>query len=593
MNSQVYYRKWRPQSFADVVGQEHVTQTLLNALGTGQLAHAYLFCGPRGTGKTSMGRILAKAVNCQRNGKGEPCNECTVCIGVSEGRALDLIEIDAASNRGIDEIRSLREKVNFVPNESRYKVYIIDEVHMLTKEAFNALLKTLEEPPPHTIFVLATTEAHKLPPTVISRCQRFDFRRIAMAGVVQRLAQICKSEGVEASADALALVARSAGGSLRDASNVLERLAVSLDKRLEPAQVREVLGLGGDEQVRAVALAAVRGDVPGGLTAIGRAAEDGLDMVQFHRRVLETLRDLLLISTGVGESSDLSPEERKSLADASADVSLARVVVAIRAFHRADLRSASPATLPLELALVEATAPAPPESALSQSPAPRDAAPARRPAAAAPPPRPAAPTHDETARPAAPAPPAPRPAAPAHDETVRPAAASAPPPPAAPAHDETVRPVAASAPPPPAAPAHDETARPVTATPAPAVAGAGEGSPFQRLVEQWKTVIEASRGKGQRFKLDALLRDARPISVEDGWVTIGFKYPMFVDRMTQETDNPGTKRALEDAIEQVLGERPQVKFTVAQDRSQPRGGHLMRAAIEEMGARPVKPGGTG
>ena len=586
MNSQVYYRKWRPQSFGDVVGQEHVTQTLLNALGTGRIAHAYLFCGPRGTGKTSMGRILAKAVNCQRNGKGEPCNECGVCTGVSEGRALDLIEIDAASNRGIDEIRSLREKVNFVPNESRYKVYIIDEVHMLTKEAFNALLKTLEEPPPHTIFVLATTEAHKLPLTVVSRCQRFDFRRIAMAGVVQRLAQICKSEGVEAGEEVLTLVARSAGGSLRDASNVLERLTVSLGKQLAPAPVRETLGLGGDEQVRAVAIASVKGDVPGGLTAMNKAAEDGLDMAQFHRRVLEDLRGLLLLASGAGEASDLSAEERQSLAEAGRGVPMERVVAALRAFHRADLRGASPASLPLELALVEAATaevfPAARQDVPASAPQARVAAP--RPPAAAP--RALPPTSPDMARPVAPAT---RPAAaaaqrPPPTEFSRPAAAG----PIADMMGQAAPPGASHTAPPPVAPAP-------AAQGGPAQAGAGAGGPpFQRLSEQWKAVIDASRGKGQRFKLDALLRDARPLSVEDGWVTIGFKYPMFVDRMTQETDNPGTKRALEDAIEQVLGQRCQVKFTVGQDRPPPRGGHLMRAAIEEMGARPVaKPGGMG
>src|SRR4030042_3200448 len=196
MSSQVLYRKWRPQTRAEVVGQERVTQTLLNALATGRVAHAYLFCGPRGTGKTSTARALAKAVNCLNNGRGEPCNSCAMCKAISEGHALDLGEIDAASNRGIDEIRDLREKVNFAPNVARYKVYIIDEVHMLTEYAFNALLKTLEEPPPHAIFVLATTEPHDIPLTILSRCQRFDFRRLPSAALVKKLERICENEGV-------------------------------------------------------------------------------------------------------------------------------------------------------------------------------------------------------------------------------------------------------------------------------------------------------------------------------------------------------------------------------------------------------------
>ncbi|MBM2831525.1 MAG: polymerase subunit gamma and tau, partial [Dehalococcoidia bacterium] len=197
--SQVFYRKWRPQTFAELTGQEHVTRTLLNALQTGRVAHAYLFCGPRGTGKTSTGRILAKAVNCQSGGKGEPCNTCDICVSVNDGRALDLVEVDAASNRGIDEIRELRERVKFAPHLARKRVYIIDEVHMLTDAASNALLKTLEEPPPYIMFILATTEPHKLLPTLLSRCQRLDFHRISQVDVVSRLAFVSMKEGIEIS----------------------------------------------------------------------------------------------------------------------------------------------------------------------------------------------------------------------------------------------------------------------------------------------------------------------------------------------------------------------------------------------------------
>ena len=216
MSSQVLYRKWRPQTLSEVVGQEHVTKTLLNALKTGKVAHAYLFCGPRGTGKTSTGRILAKAVNCQKGGKGEPCNACSMCQSITEGRAMDVIEIDAASNRGIDEIRELRERVRFSPGEARFKVYIIDEVHMLTDAAANALLKTLEEPPPHAIFILATTETHKVPLTILSRCQRFDFRRIPQAAMTKRLAEVCKSEGIQIEEAALNQI-----GKVQDAQRLL------------------------------------------------------------------------------------------------------------------------------------------------------------------------------------------------------------------------------------------------------------------------------------------------------------------------------------------------------------------------------------
>ena len=397
MTDQVFYRKWRPQAFSEVVGQEHVTTTLLNALASDRVAHAYLFCGPRGTGKTSMGRILAKAINCLRNGKGEPCNDCTMCADIAQGRALDLIEIDAASNRGIDEIRSLREKVGFAPNVARRKVYIIDEVHMLTAPAFNALLKTLEEPPPHTVIVLATTESHKLPATIISRCQRFDLRRISRADVVRRLAQVCESEGAQATDAALGLVARSAGGSLRDAENILEQLVVGVGGTIDEGAVRAALGIGGREQMRALAHAALERDLGKGLAALEEVAGEGFDLAQFHRELLSYLRGLMLLKAEAASADDLSAEEQEEAGPLLAAAGLDRIVAVLRAFGAADLKDAAALTLPLELALVEIVtgpqvpaAPAAPERAAPQQPRPsrpppRPAAPAARaPAAAAP-----------------------------------------------------------------------------------------------------------------------------------------------------------------------------------------------------------------
>jgi len=355
MTSQVFYRRWRPQTLADVVGQEHVTQTLHNALSGGHISHAYLFCGPRGTGKTSTGRILAKAVNCLTNGKGEPCNTCSMCQAITEGRALDVIEIDAASNTGVENIRDLRERVNYAPNEARYKVYIIDEVHMLSTSASNALLKTLEEPPPHIIFVLATTEAHKVLPTVLSRCQRFDFRRISQADVVTKLTRICSTEGIHMEPEALRLIARATTGSLRDAENLLEQLTTFYGSKIELQQVQTVLGITGDWRAKELVKHIINNDVSAGVVAINGVNSDGLDLRQFNRELVEYLRGLLLIKTGSDEAIDLPAEDITELKDLAAKASLSQILKAVKLFGQLELGFDNYSTLPLELALVDCT----------------------------------------------------------------------------------------------------------------------------------------------------------------------------------------------------------------------------------------------
>ncbi|MBC7251389.1 MAG: DNA polymerase III subunit gamma/tau [Anaerolineae bacterium] len=377
MASQVLYRKWRPQTFEEVVGQEHVTRTLRNALRDGRVGHAYLFAGPRGTGKTTTARLLAKAVNCLADVPLRPCNECAVCVAINEGRLLDLIEIDAASNRGIDEIRDLRERVAFRPTEARYKVYVIDEVHMLTNEAFNALLKTLEEPPPHVIFVLATTEPHKIPPTVLSRCQRFDFHRIPLSRILERLERIATNEGLQVERAALELIARSATGSLRDAESLLDQLGSGGDEQIGVEQVRAMLGAVPAQVVSRLVDHLVDGEVAAGLEVINRAVDEGIDPRQFTRQVVEHLRALLMLKVGDGaQLLDLSEESLTEMQQQAARMSLRQVVQAVKLFNQAslDLRSSLQPQLPLELAFVEATLgaaesesePSPPE------PAPRE-----------------------------------------------------------------------------------------------------------------------------------------------------------------------------------------------------------------------------
>ncbi len=287
------YRKWRPQGFDSLVGQEAARTALTNALETGRIAHAYLFAGPRGTGKTSTAKILAKAVNCEHGPTPNPCNKCQNCVRINDGTSMDVFEIDAASNRGIDEIRDLREKVAFAPVNGRYKVYIIDEVHMLTTEAFNALLKTLEEPPPHVIFILATTEPHKIPATIHSRCQRFDFKRVTDSDIVKRLREVADGSGIAADDDALQLIAVQADGGMRDALSLLDQCGV-MAERVSAETVRSVLGIVGREALRELVKAVGEGNVPKSLELLEALLAGGKDVKQIITELAEYLRAVLL-----------------------------------------------------------------------------------------------------------------------------------------------------------------------------------------------------------------------------------------------------------------------------------------------------------
>jgi len=295
---QVLYRKWRSPTFSDVVGQDHVTTTLKRALATGRLGHAYLFTGPRGTGKTSCARILAKAVNCVTPEGGEPCNKCELCRGIDNGSVLDVIEIDAASNNGVDNIRDLRDETNFTPSQGTYRVYIIDEVHMLSAGAFNALLKTLEEPPSYVIFILATTEVHKLPATVLSRCQRFDFHRIHAEDIAGRLLHVAKQEGFLLEADAAMLIARVADGAMRDALSLLDRCRVEASEDGITAEyVAKCLGMADRRYLFELTDAALSGDIAGCLEIIHRLYQDACDMERLCEELLRHLRNLLVLLT--------------------------------------------------------------------------------------------------------------------------------------------------------------------------------------------------------------------------------------------------------------------------------------------------------
>lgn len=357
--TQALYRKWRPRKWDQVVAQEHVIQTLRNAIKSNRVGHAYLFSGPRGTGKTTTARLLAKAVNClSEDLANRPCDECANCKAVNEGRFLDLIEIDAASNTSVEDVRDLRDRINYSPTDGSYKVYIIDEVHMLSTAAFNALLKTLEEPPPHAIFILATTEVHKIPATVLSRCQRHEFRRIPVAETVKTLREICTGESIEAEDDALILIARQSTGALRDAISLLDQLS-STGKTIDLELAQSVLGTATNELVFELVDALVNNDPAMGMVSIHKALDKGSDPRQYARQVVEYMRSLLLLQMGNEKAIEATRDVKKRLQAHADRIELNRLMEWIRLFNESisDLRTTWQPSLALEVAFARCLEP--------------------------------------------------------------------------------------------------------------------------------------------------------------------------------------------------------------------------------------------
>ena len=565
MVSLVYSRKWRPQCFGELAGQEHVVTTLRQAVIQSRVAHAYLFCGPRGTGKTTTARLLAKAANCLDLHEGDPCNACVACLGINEGRFLDIIELDAASNRGIDEIRNIRDRVNYAPAEGRRKVYIIDEAHMLTEQASNAFLKTLEEPPPHVVFIMCTTEPHKLLPTIISRCQRFDFRRLSLAVVVERLQKVCHEESVIVDEEALQALARYAGGSLRDAENLLEQLVVSYGSPVGLTAVEELLGLTRTDQALELVQCLLVGNSASALGAINRAVWDGADMRQLHRQTLELIRGVLVHQWGAGETLEMPQEMEAEVARLASRATTERVAKALRLFAQVDMRRDAPSPLPLELAVVETcldrTAVAN-EAPVAQS--------VNSPTASTVKPPESSPIEKSIVNPARTVSPAPRSfSAPVEDS---PAVTVRPPPP---------------------------FPEPVSVNPAAMVGD----PPSERLsdglkftgssIDGWSELVKVlSRAKGRRFNIGALLRDCKSQRVEGDELVLTFAHRSHLERMQQEMEDPQSQRTVREALEKALDRAYGLRLTLSEDSEggdapSPAESHLVRFAMG-MGARIVE-----
>ena len=572
MTFQVYYRKWRPQRFSELVGQEHVSSTLRRAAQQGRVAHAYLFSGPRGTGKTSTARLLSKAVNCLSLQEGDPCNDCVRCQAVNEGRFIDLIELDAASNRGIDEIRNIRDKVNLAPAEGNYKVYIIDESHMLTEHASNAFLKTLEEPPGHAIFILCTTEPQKVLPTIISRCQRFDFRRLTSAAITERLRTISLEEGVDIAEEALTALSHSTGGSLRDAENLLEQLVVSYGDRIGPGEVYELLGLGQSERALEFLGYLLIGDASGALATINRASWDGSDLRQLHRQVVDLLRGMLMLQCGSRDSLDLPQETIRALENLAPQTSTARVMKSLKFLGEVNLKYDASSALPLELAVVEVCM----EAATGP---------------------------EATQRVASPAPPAtPHPGEePAAGRMAIKAPPHYPPSGATEAADETHKVDETRSIPAPLAHGPEEVTDDRSPTPAPQSrmneadypqldSHPPSEDPTAPSQEQWSSLVKIlSRHKGKRFNIGALLRDCNSQSIDGETLVLDFAHRSHLERMQEELNDPQGMKMVRDAVLKSLGVSYQLRLAHGGDDRAKTGpansqSPLVRAALS-MGAR--------
>jgi len=564
MSSEVLYRKWRPQTLTEVVGQEAVTTTLRNAVRTDRVGHAYLFCGPRGTGKTSTGRILAKAVNCLNPRDGEPCNACEACLSISEGRCLDVIEIDAASNRSVEDTRMLRERVHYASGTVRRKVYIIDEVHMLTDAASNTLLKTLEEPPPHVMFILATTEFHKVLPTIVSRCQSFHFRRLTLNAIAAKLKVVCLREGIEAGDDVLVAISRAAGGSLRDAENILQQLIASRGSTLLLDDVREALGIGDEAFVVRFLSALVARDLPGGMRVLHEMSDEGVDIRNFGRQVVSTLRDVLLVQSGCDDIVEGGAERLQELRIVAQGATTQHVARAARRFSEVSGRDAAQPLLALELAYVDCVVGDVTEPV--KGPGAHES-PAHKRETHAPTRTPASDRSDTRARAPARTAPQPDPSAAVASPLAAPATNAGPD--DVPQQSEERPPVPGEA----AVAAVPETGGTMRAdgealapaSPEPLASAEPEGD-LSHVRSTWKEYVDSLRGLGSTGNLDAFLRSAcEPVALNDDTLVLRFAYSFHKNKI----EDPKYLHVVEERLQDFYGRPFRVSCILEEDESAP------------------------
>tara|TARA_B100000949_G_scaffold127947_1_gene112876 strand:+ start:1054 stop:2748 length:1695 start_codon:yes stop_codon:yes gene_type:complete len=558
--AEALYRKWRPGTLSELVGQNHVAQTLRQAVLTDRVSHAYMFCGPRGTGKTSTARILAKAVNCLSPSDGEPDDSCHMCLAVNEGRAIDLIEIDAASNRRIADIRDLTEKIHYSPAEAKFKVYIIDEVHMLTPEAFNALLKTLEEPPPHAILILATTDVHKVPLTIISRCQRFDFRRVPSQDIVEKLRKLSVEEAVEIEDEALMLVARKSTGSLRDAENILEQVIVSSEPPVTEQDVRQLLNLT-DESLPADLLDLVADNhVKDSLVRLGQMIEDGKEPSQIHSSLIEIIRILILLKSNASDGSELGDALKDRLQSIAEKFSMERLIHIAKIISEVDFRDVLTPALPLEIAILESIM-----SQQNNQPPPNQFRETNTGSTSN------KKSEEQILE------------GPFVNTEQKPKIAKL-------INEEQTKDTVS---PPPVVPVTETNSKSK-----PSELGTNEVNlrtiaTGDSIDEHWNELLRSLRQTGKRFNLGALLRGCKERKIKDDTLVLTFLHSSHLERINSEIEDPLVNGQFESVVENVLGKKYKISVELASNEVRSVRGpigqqsHLVRAA-QSLGARIVE-----